>query len=143
MPVSDTWKQSCASLPIPASLATWIEHPAAQGELDGVAHQVDEHLPQPARIAAQLPRHVLQDVAGEVETLGLRLLGQQFDRAFDGRLQIEVEFLEVQLAGLDLGEVEDVVDDGQQRVAAAADRLDVLALLLVERACRAAGSSCR
>ena len=40
--------------------------------------------------------------------------------------------LQVQLAGLDLGEVEDVVDDRQQRVAAGADDLGELALLGAE-----------
>ena len=60
----------------------------------------------------------------------MRLLGEEVDGSLDGGLHVEVQFLEVQLAGLDLGEVQDVVDDGQERVARGADRLDVLALFL-------------
>ena len=41
--------------------------------------------------------------------------------------------LEVDLAGLDLREVEDVVDDRQQRVARRPDRVGVVALLVIER----------
>ena len=62
-----------------------------------------------------------------------RLLGEQFDGSFDGALQVHVQFLEVELAGFDLGEIQDVVDDGKQRVAAGTDRLDVFLLVLVER----------
>ncbi len=40
--------------------------------------------------------------------------------------QVEVDLLELELAGLDLGEVQDVVDDRQQRLAGAADALGVL-----------------
>ena len=41
--------------------------------------------------------------------------------------------LQLELPGLDLAEVQDVVDDDEQGVAAAADRLDVVALLVVQR----------
>ena len=51
--------------------------------------------------------------------------------------------VEVDLAGLDLREVEDVVDDRQQRVARRPDRLGEVALLVVERASRGAARSSR
>jgi len=41
--------------------------------------------------------------------------------------------LDIHPPGLDLGEVEDVIDDGQQRIAGIADRGDVVVLLGVER----------
>src|SRR3712207_8358725 len=43
-------------------------HPAAQshaarmGELDRIAHQVDQYLPEPQRISVQVHRHVFADV---------------------------------------------------------------------------------
>src|SRR5690349_23973943 len=49
------------------------------------------------------------------------------------RSEAEIDRFEVELAGLDLGEVEDVVDDREQRVGAAADRLGEVALLARER----------
>ena len=44
--------------------------------------------------------------------------------------QVELDLLEVELAGLDLGEVQDVVDDCQERVRRSPDGLGVLALLV-------------
>ncbi len=46
--------------------------------------------------------------------------------------QIEVPALEVELAGLDLGKVKDVVDDGQQTVCRGLDHPEVLPLLTAE-----------
>ena len=41
---------------------------------------------------------------------------QRVHRVADGIAQVEVDRVELELARLDLGEVEDVVDDGQQRI---------------------------
>jgi len=101
---------------------------AALGELDRVADEVHEHLAQPARIAAQEARHFGRHGHDELGALGLRTLGEHVERALDGFRQIEIERLERQLAGLDLGEIEHVVDQGEQRVGAEADRLGVFAL---------------
>ena len=46
--------------------------------------------------------------------------------------QAELDRVELELAGLDLGEVEQVVDDGQQGVGRGLDNLEVLPLLGVE-----------
>jgi hypothetical protein len=101
---------------------------AALGELDRVADEVHEHLAQPARIAAQEARHFGRQVHDQLGALGLRALGEHVERALDGLRQVEVERFEGELAGLDLGEIEHVVDQGEQRVGAGADRLGVFAL---------------
>ena len=44
----------------------------ALGELDGVADQVDDDLPQPARVADQRVGHVRRDVTGQLQPLGGR-----------------------------------------------------------------------
>ena len=49
------------------------------------------------------------------------------------RAQLEVDSFQVQLAGLDLGKIQDVVNERQQRFAGAADGLGVLALLRGQR----------
>ena len=63
--------------PVFDSVSTCDEDLAALGELDGVADQVDEHLPQPAGIADRDAGHVGQHVADELETL---LFGAQRQR---------------------------------------------------------------
>ena len=113
----------------------------ALGELDGVADQVRQHLAQAARVAAQAAR----ETAGTIAARARSLCGGPSRRTCRGSLSTisrrsKSSVLEVQLAGLDLREVEDVVDDGQQRVAAGADRLGELALLIGRARCRAAGS---
>ncbi len=98
-------------------------------ELDGVAEQIDQHLSQPTRIADHVVGHVDGDVAGELEALLMRPVGEELERVRQAVAQAERQDLEVELAGLDLREVEDVVQDGEQRVGRRADRVQVLALL--------------
>ena len=62
----------------------------------------------------------------------MRALRVQRDGPLDDVAQIEIERLERELARLDLREVEDVVDDRQERLAAGSDGLGEVALLLVE-----------
>ena len=93
---------------------------ARRRELDGVRQHVDEHLPQPDLVAADLDallRIFLQDP--HITGFGLRL-----DRAQAGiedRAQIGLALGKLDLAGLDLGDVENVVDDGQEMVARIVD----------------------
>ena len=103
------------------------------GELDSVADQVDEHLPQPGHIAAHLRRNAIVHLVGEVQLLLRRLRRQQVKRVFNARAQVKRLVLQFELAGLDLREVEDVVDDGEQGFAAGIDRLHVAVLLVGQR----------
>ena len=108
-----------------AAAATAHHDLALLGELDRVADQVGEDLAQrgrgsPRSAAARRCRR--RDAQLEALRRGAR--GEQLDRAFDHACRsVEVDLLEGQLAGLDLGEVEDVVDDGEQRLGAAGDGL--------------------
>ena len=63
----------------------------------------------------------------------MRLPGQQFEALDHTLFDVERVRLEFHATGLDLREVQDVVDDRQQRFAADADRVDEVALLLGER----------
>ena len=84
------------------------------------------------------------DVAGQLQPLAgaarrasvLSVSPRQSRRSNGDRLELE-------LAGLDLGEVEDVVDDRQQRVGRRLDQFQVLALLGRQRRCRGPARSCR
>ena len=62
----------------------------------------------------------------------MRARGEHPAGPLDRLAQVEVGGIELELARLDLREVEDVVDDRQQRLAGGGDRLGVLALRLVE-----------
>ena len=50
----------------------------------------------------------------------------------DKSTRVEVDRVELELAGLHLGEVEQVVDDAEQRVGRGPDNLEILALIGVE-----------
>ena len=102
---------------------------AALGELDGVVDEVGQDLAEPQRVAQQVLGNRRRDVGQELQPLVVRLLGgERGDRA-DDLVEPEVGGLDVELAGLDLGEVEDVVDDAEQRRAGVVDLADVVALL--------------
>jgi hypothetical protein len=104
-------------------------HPAAgRRELDRVGQQVVQHLAEAARVGVQgavgLDRAHRQGDAprsGERPQRG-RQAGQRLGQA-------ERRGLDVHLAGLDLREIEDVVDQGQQVLAGLGDVVDVVGLL--------------
>src|SRR5271157_1834760 len=120
-------------LPAAAFLHAGMQrHFAPFGELDGVADEVEDDLAEPGRIAHDGFGNLRSDLANHLEVL---LMGAQRD-APDGFVesvpQIEFDGVEFDPAGLDLGEIEDVVDDGEQRIGRGAGGLDALPLLLVE-----------
>jgi hypothetical protein len=86
---------------------------AVLGELDRVAEQVDQDLPDPALVADHRRRAVGGEVGRQVQPLGVGGQRHQIDRPLDARVQRERPFVQGQLARLDLGEVQDVVDDHQ------------------------------
>ena len=79
------------------------------------ADEVDEHLAEarPGRRDTQR-RHVGAVGDEQLEPLRCAPLGEQRDAALEHAAQVEVDRLELELAGLDLREVEDVVDDREQ-----------------------------
>jgi hypothetical protein len=77
---------------------------AGLGELERIADQVHQHLTQPAGIAAHCSPRVGVDPRQELDALGVRTRRQQIDGVFDGAPQVEVEELERQFAGFNLGE---------------------------------------
>ena len=76
--------------------------------------------------------HVGLDQHSQLDALLVRLDGQQGHHVLQGEPEIEVDVLELHLLGLDLGEVQDVADDGEQGLGARLDGLGVVPLLLVE-----------
>ena len=110
------------------SLLDLDENLAALRELDRVAHKVDEHLPQAARIADGHIRHVRQHVTDQFEFLLLCAQRERFQQLGEVIADRERNLFQLELPHLDLREVENVVEDAQQRVRRALHHRQILAL---------------
>src|SRR5262249_28545919 len=105
---------------------------ARVGELDRVADQVRHHLTETAGIAAEKDRKLRWNIEDQLEALLGGARAEEIEQVFELGPQIEVEGLELDLVRFDLREIEDVVDDREQAVAARSNRRDPRALLLRE-----------
>jgi len=104
------------------------DHFARLGELHRVADQIDHDLTKPRRIAAERGRKVGPDLAGELESLGVGARRERAQSVGNRVAWIEIDHVDFELARLDLGEVEDIVDDSEQCVAGRSNRFEILAL---------------
>ena len=105
---------------------------ALLGELDGIVRVVDQDLPQAQRVAHHALRKTGVDVKQQLQPLGCGLLGNQVGHVLQHLVEREVDRLDVELAGLDLGVVQDVVDDAQQVLAGRMGLLDIVALTRIQ-----------
>ena len=99
------------------------------GELDRVVQEIDQDLAQPRGVALDHGRHGGIDLAADLQPLAHRLGSQQIDRLLHASAEGERRRFDDQLAGLDFREIQNVVQQSEQRLAAAADRAHVFALL--------------
>ena len=124
-------------------MPTVDEDLAALGELDGVADEVDQDLAEAAGVADQGVGHVVGDVEGQLQALLVGPQAERPHRVAQAVAEVERAGVELELARLDLGEVEDVVDHRQEGVGRRGDHLQVLALLGRELGVEDAARSCR
>ena len=130
MPVSRTTSRSVASSPAsPATPMDTVTEPCG-GELHRVPDQVGEHLADLHRVPEQPRRHRGIDVQLERDALLVRLRLLAADDPLRDLAQVQRPLLQLRLAGRDLAEVEDVVDEREQAVRRRAQRADVLPLAL-------------
>ena len=108
-------------------------HVAGLGELDRIAQQVEQDLPQPQRIAAHPARHAGGDAVMERQPALARHRPHQRGDIVQQRMQVELDLLQLQLAGFDLGQVQRIVDQAQQMRAGALDGVGITLLPLVQR----------
>ena len=133
MPVSVT---SNRSRTCPASRAVTTanidEHVPRVGELGRVGHQIGQNLPQVSPVAVQSVRDVRVDVSTEAQTLSVRLKTQ--DRNQIGKLGMQIKIVKDHrnLAGFDPGQVQDIVDQGQERPARRLDRMHHVPLIAIQ-----------
>ena len=104
-------------------------HEAAGGELEGVAHQVADDLGQPVRVAVDPVRRLWRNVVAQGDSPLFRQGGEGGQGALEHGPKLEVLGREFHLVRLDAGEVEHVVDDGQQGPGRVPDHVQVFALL--------------
>ena len=107
MPVSRTEKRMASSI---SSGSTMTATPPRSVNLIGIAGKIEQHLAQARGVADQLRRQPLVDEGGDLDALGLRARRQQFDGFLDQWEKREGARFEIELAGFDLGKVEDFLD---------------------------------
>ena len=111
------------------------DHPdaAGLGELHRVAGEVDEDLAQPIRVADDARRHVRRDEGRDLDALALGFGRKELDHALDQGPDVEGLGQEVDPAGLDLREVEDLVDEREERLPRGLHGADISRLLGIGR----------
>ena len=105
---------------------------ALVGELDRVADEVDQHLAKSFGIADHAGGCRRRHDARELDALARRLRGEHVDDVGEELGQVERRAVELELAGLDLRDVEDVVDDAQESACRGAGDVDEAPLAIVE-----------
>ncbi|MGB0127277.1 MAG: hypothetical protein WBP72_06525, partial [Rhodocyclaceae bacterium] len=105
---------------------------AALSEFDGVAEEVHQDLAQPNWVASHTRGQLRSNPSQEFQALCLRTLGNHLAHFIDQIAQDEIDFVEFQLARFDLGEIEYLVEGGQQRLGRALGHLAIAALLVVQ-----------
>jgi hypothetical protein len=98
-------------------------------ELDGVAHQVHQDLADAHLVADHGPRHLGRSQPADRQTLVAGPRRQQLDHALGCVGDLERRRPELDLAGLDLGEVEHLIDQRQQCIGRGRDGAGISALL--------------
>src|SRR5690606_38894005 len=101
-------------------------------EFDGVAEQVGHYLTQTRHIALNGKRNIALEEIGDVDAFFDRARRDQVQCGFNAFAQVKWLDLDVHASGFDLGEIENVVDDGQQRIPRPANGFHVVALFIVE-----------
>ncbi len=94
---------------------------AALRKLDGVVDEVDHDLPQSMVVAHDPSGHVLMDMADQLQPLLVGGDGERFHGVAQAFPQMELLMGQHELFGLDLGEIEDIVDHAEQGFAGIAD----------------------
>src|SRR5205085_5220049 len=110
-----------------------VDHHFADGsELDAVAYEVDQNLAHARNIADDVVRNALVELIGNIERFFRGLGGQEIERFLDTDTERKGIALDLELAGLDFGKVQDIVNDRQQRFTTGVNRFHVAVLLVSE-----------
>ncbi len=103
------------------------------GELERVGQQVADDLPDPGRVAGDHRRKIRRNQAGQFHA-GRCILREQIGGVLDQPPKVERNALDLQMAGIELGHVENIVEQFDQHLARVVGDHQLLALLGTERA---------
>ena len=103
------------------------------GELDRVADQVGQDLPQSQRIADHLPLKGGIYAHAQFQAFLPRRVAEERYHRRGALLESELFFSKVQFARIDFRQVENVVEQDAQRAAAGSDRFGIFALPIRQR----------
>ncbi len=92
------------------------DHLALVGESDGVCNQILQNLTNTARITIHLRRHVGVHVTDQFDILEVRRTCQRSTDILYTVPYGKAPVFQLQNAGFDLGKIQQVVDDRQQRI---------------------------
>ena len=95
---------------------------AGLGKFDGVPQQVHDDLANPDLIADHIVGHIRLPLAQQLQIFLVSAHGQRAHRFVQIVAQIEANRIQLQPARLDFRKVQNVVDDGEQRVRRALHR---------------------
>ncbi len=84
------------------------------GEFDGITDKIDDDLRYFCRIAHNLGRDLRIDIDPEFDPFFRCSRSIGFDRRFNLFYRVECNMFQLDLVGLDLGEVKNVIHNGQQ-----------------------------
>ena len=121
---SVTWLLVCCFSQVTRTSTT-----AFVGELDRVADEIDQNLPQPDAVNQHRVRKIFGDMTFQLESFFGRRFGKQRVDEIANLAQIGRFGMQFHHARLDFRHVENVVDEQQQRVGAGADGLQILPVL--------------
>src|SRR6266550_8264296 len=97
-------------------------------ELHCVADQIDENLSELAFVGPDKSRHILLSLDGKLQLTFLGSKAKQSIQVLQHRMEIEISRLQLHPTGFNLGHLEYIVDQRQQVLATAIDRVQMLAL---------------
>ena len=103
------------------------------GELDGIVGQIEQHLPQPHRIPDHPIGHIGLDMHHQPQSLLIGDRRHELPGRVDDLAQREGNRLDIELIGLDLRKIEDVIEHRQQRIGRLHDGIGIVMLLRRQR----------
>ena len=108
------------------------QHLARFGKFDGIAHQIEQNLPQTQRIAHQTERQVRINAKNQFDPFALCAQGQNRGNVVEHLGKIEDDVFDLQFPGFDLRKVENVVENAKQTGGRRIDIRQIVALLQIE-----------
>ncbi len=105
---------------------------ASQRELDGIAEQIEENLPQAHAVAPQARRHLGRNVDTHLQTLLVRAARKQANGVVDQFAHVDRLRLDRKPPSFDLRVVEQVVQNLQQGASGLVDHAEHFALIGIQ-----------